>query len=481
MFRYYSYETQNIYFLLHSYEFFNVVCDPDPKIVFCDGLHFSFKSKGLHPHLQTPTALAPGVSRIEPQRRGPCNVKVSFYEKKVRDVLHRIFQPSASASASAPRIASLSASDMAVLDPSTLDFLLRMTRMDSTQLQPHSTLIKALAKRTTCTQFMHSELSCNNVMEIIRLQPVSVTQINEIKRFAPLIWNILNVWRMPDGQFPDEVGTLQSTVPDEVGTLQFTVPDEVGTFLCNLAIRIQSVWSQLNHESSLNQPACFQSYYQSVSHPKSSEYQYHGVYCGEKSRIRFMRDHPQDSVKVELEEPDHNDENRDPPICTKKYRKGCNQTGGCMVAWCKHSIALAFCIMPIGEGVRDVAALLYAFWRDAPEVVYYDNACALAQFAITREPEFFRKTMFIVDQLHWANHTSCNVAFASATYRSSENEIFRQVNDAAAESGNSGLAKFKTQAKYMHQVTFMHHARLVLSIQNRCRILTIQKKHARNI
>ncbi len=42
----------------------------------------------------------------------------------------------------------------------------------------------------------------------------------------------------------------------------------------------------------------------------------------------------------------------------------------------------------------------------APKVIIYDNACALHNYCLNRDPEFFKDTTFLVDRFHWKNHTS---------------------------------------------------------------------------
>lgn len=40
----------------------------------------------------------------------------------------------------------------------------------------------------------------------------------------------------------------------------------------------------------------------------------------------------------------------------------------------------------------------------APKVVIYDNACNLHDYALNRDPGFFKNTKFFVDRFHWFNH-----------------------------------------------------------------------------
>jgi hypothetical protein len=41
-----------------------------------------------------------------------------------------------------------------------------------------------------------------------------------------------------------------------------------------------------------------------------------------------------------------------------------------------------------------------------PRLVIYDNACNLAAYALKRTPKLFADTLFLVDRLHFKNHTT---------------------------------------------------------------------------
>ena len=40
----------------------------------------------------------------------------------------------------------------------------------------------------------------------------------------------------------------------------------------------------------------------------------------------------------------------------------------------------------------------------APSVAIYDNGCNLHNYSLNREPNFFKRTWFLVDRFHWPNH-----------------------------------------------------------------------------
>ena len=82
--------------------------------------------------------------------------------------------------------------------------------------------------------------------------------------------------------------------------------------------------------------------------------------------------------------------------------------------------------------------------------------------------------MFVIDRLHYKNHSSCSESFKLQNFIDSGNKSFVFLNDSAAESGNAGLAKLKRSLRYMSKKLFMSVCRVQLEIQNRLRI---QKLH----
>jgi hypothetical protein len=54
------------------------------------------------------------------------------------------------------------------------------------------------------------------------------------------------------------------------------------------------------------------------------------------------------------------------------------------------------------------AKFLYNF-RLAPSVIVYDNACNLHTYSLNRDPIYFKHTRFLVDRLHWRDHTGTDI------------------------------------------------------------------------
>ncbi|XP_070550589.1 uncharacterized protein [Ptychodera flava] len=101
----------------------------------------------------------------------------------------------------------------------------------------------------------------------------------------------------------------------------------------------------------------------------------------------------------------------------------------------------------------------------APRIVIYDNACKLHQYCLNREPAFFKNTMFLVDRLHWCNHTGCSSGYNMKTYR--DNKEIVELNSQICEQMNASISRIKSQLAYMLPDNFVFHAALFLSIINR--------------
>lgn len=97
----------------------------------------------------------------------------------------------------------------------------------------------------------------------------------------------------------------------------------------------------------------------------------------------------------------------------------------------------------------------------APDTIFYDNACKLMNYTLSREPEHFQNTRFIVDKLHWVNHVGCSEAFNPAIYHWTS-----KINTQACEQMNSRVKKLKSSLSYMTPQNFADHLTLFLYVRN---------------
>lgn len=57
-------------------------------------------------------------------------------------------------------------------------------------------------------------------------------------------------------------------------------------------------------------------------------------------------------------------------------------------------------VMKTGESPAMVFRWMLRHRSTAPKAIIYDNACNLAKYALMREPQFFKHTVFAVDRFH---------------------------------------------------------------------------------
>ncbi|KAJ6477493.1 hypothetical protein DFH09DRAFT_951952 [Mycena vulgaris] len=157
--------------------------------------------------------------------------------------------------------------------------------------------------------------------------------------------------------------------------------------------------------------------------------------------------------------------------CSKFYSQYGEKklTGGIMCAWCTHSICYGFHCIPKGEGRNDVFSALVTRWERPPKRVVYDFACALGPYCMTREPEFFSGTQFLIDDFHSVGHTKCAPAAFLKTYCAVDPRL-RHINSSAGECGNSGISRIRKSVSYMSQDRAIVYTKVFVSIWNRQRI-----------
>ncbi|KAJ3569441.1 hypothetical protein NP233_g5044 [Leucocoprinus birnbaumii] len=145
-------------------------------------------------------------------------------------------------------------------------------------------------------------------------------------------------------------------------------------------------------------------------------------------------------------------------------------TGGIMAAWCPHSICYGFHFMPGYEGRNDPFSAMITRWPKAPKRVIYDFSCALGPYCLLREPQFFKDTLFIIDNFHSRDHTKCAPACFASTYAQLDPEV-SEINTSAAESGNSLILRIRKAVSYMGEKRAIIYTKVFLSIINRKKIL----------
>jgi hypothetical protein len=130
---------------------------------------------------------------------------------------------------------------------------------------------------------------------------------------------------------------------------------------------------------------------------------------------------------------------KDDKTCGKFYTRYTKHkhSGGVVAAWCPHGICVGFHIIPQAEGRNDIFSALFTRWEKPPRTVIYDFACQLATYCRIREAEFFKDTLFVIDQFHSKNHTSCSEACFLNPYMQQDLSL-RMINSSTAECGKCG-------------------------------------------
>ncbi|KAH9480806.1 hypothetical protein JR316_0007406 [Psilocybe cubensis] len=156
-------------------------------------------------------------------------------------------------------------------------------------------------------------------------------------------------------------------------------------------------------------------------------------------------------------------------VCRKYYSTYSKKrlTGGIIICYGFHCIRAA-------EGRNDVFSAIYTRWNQAPKIIVYDFACALQPYCMSREPEFFKDTLFTIDIFHSTEHKCGEACFLSSYCV--ENPEFLALNSSAAECGNSGISKIRKAVSYMTQERAVMYMRVYFSIWNRTQIQKLELK-----
>jgi len=166
----------------------------------------------------------------------------------------------------------------------------------------------------------------------------------------------------------------------------------------------------------------------------------------------------------------HRDESQEEGTCRKLYATYSKRslTGGLMALWCPHLVCLGFHKMPRSEGRNDIFSAILKYWKTAPRVIIYDFACQLGPYCMSREPQFFKRTLFAVDEMHANGHTHCSQACFISNYMQVRPHLMA-VNSSAAQCSNSGLSRIRKSVSYMSQTHAVIFTYVYLSVWNRKR------------
>lgn len=227
--------------------------------------------------------------------------------------------------------------------------------------------------------------------------------------------------------------------------------------LCGvLAERAQNIYEDLvlHRETLVEEPNI------QAEEPQNREWELTGCYYGRSAcRLRPFYE------GKDVEGPSNVDQEG---TCRKLYSTYGKRslTGGLMALWCPHLVCLGFHKMPSAEGRNDVFSAIFKYWKKAPKVIIYDFACQLGPYCMSREPKFFRDTLFAIDEMHANGHTHCSQACFITNYMQVRPNLMA-VNSSAAECSNSGLNRIRKSVSYMGQTNAILFTYAYLCVWNR--------------
>ena len=148
--------------------------------------------------------------------------------------------------------------------------------------------------------------------------------------------------------------------------------------------------------------------------------------------------------------------------CMKKFPQVSKKGTSYLFLWfCPlHGHCYGYHLIPGSEGRKDAAKSLYSYMENPPEVVFYDFACSLSEYAKNRESGYFQNTRFYHDYFHGYTH-KCTSAFRQDTLAG-----FKPVNSSICEQFNSFLQCIKTSAKLMNQTHFTFYLQFMIDQWN---------------
>eukprot|EP00112_Aurelia_sp_Birch-Aquarium-sp1_P017171 Seg3960.3 transcript_id=Seg3960.3/GoldUCD/mRNA.D3Y31 product="hypothetical protein" protein_id=Seg3960.3/GoldUCD/D3Y31 len=152
---------------------------------------------------------------------------------------------------------------------------------------------------------------------------------------------------------------------------------------------------------------------------------------------------------------------KDQHNCHKMSKGHLTLLPGVFTMFCEHEICYGFEIMLTNESPDVPFTVLFTRFIIGPDVVIYDNACNLHDYCLNRSPQFFMETKFLVDRLHWRNHTGCSGGYNMATYPD-----YKHINSQINEQMNSCLKRIKPSLSYMRHDHFVDHTKLFLAYRN---------------
>ena len=127
--------------------------------------------------------------------------------------------------------------------------------------------------------------------------------------------------------------------------------------------------------------------------------------------------------------------------------------------YCQHGVCYGFEVLRSCESLRHL--FQFTTCLTPPSVIMYDNACQLHIYALNRDPQQFKRTLFVVDRLHGCGYVGRSSGYNLDMY-STHKGLNSQINAA-----NAGLQHIKSQLAYMAFDNSVFHLCLFLCLKNK--------------
>ena len=131
--------------------------------------------------------------------------------------------------------------------------------------------------------------------------------------------------------------------------------------------------------------------------------------------------------------------------------------------FCPHGICIGFQLMDKPESPRTPFDIFLRRFVKMPELIIYDNSCHLHLYCMKREPLHFKNSRFMVDRMHFKNHTACSEGYSMDTYKDIKIE---DINSQINEQANSQLRHLSTQAAYMTPQNLIFQVSMFFACRN---------------
>ena len=394
-------------------------CGADPKLLACDGTHIGITNKMLH---VVPIDKAQTDETVMPQHTRNTRVFMPVNDGANKDSIRK-----------------------------SREYLLKLCNFfigmsgDRLQQQEQNIMMDNLPDNNMCTNFLvpfiqdtfpiglRQAASCFLKL-FLRQSPASTVlpygQIAKIK-------NVLE--ECPRN--PSLIASLSDIGPEVILLLQEAQQTEFFRQVCNFVTYLCNFVIHVHEFDPPSAPA--------VPVPNS--------YNPEEGRAYYFAGHGQQLRKLPKYGKAGGPAGRDP--CRKDFPRPSKHGWSHLFLWfcAKHEHCYGFHIISGSEGRKDPFASAYQYMENAPDHVWYDFSCSLCEYALNREPYFFRETRFWLDEFHSYHHT------CGDNHKSQRVADVPHPNTSVCEQFNSYLKNFlyfqthQTQSHFTFFLQFFIH------------------------